>query len=347
MPSQNANTERARAETRQILAQSASFQKLEPADQLDLYRRMVESRAQELARLSGGMAKKASDLINDDRHKNERIDQAGELAGEFVNEVDFPGFVKDLLKGVFDANLKVTLDQMTAYQQLLKTATASVSKFVNAIDDTAAFGYLAENSSDEFSLDFGDETEEDGSRKAVLTDKDGNKLDLGDNELKARIMDAKIAMAKEQRAMLREVILMGVTRLVVEKGVVKAAVVFDIKASEKVKKNDKAALQQLKSKGGSLAVSGGLLGSLIGGPSGGGTWSNRESKISVSSAKSESSTDLAAKITGSVEINFKTDYFKLDNFATMYGPVTQADRAAAGPAAGGAAPALPPGVPGR
>jgi hypothetical protein len=38
----------------------------------------------------------------------------------------------------------------------------------------------------------------------------------------------------------------------------------------------------------------------------------------VSSAKSQSETELAAKIAGSVEINFKSDYFKLDNFAQMY-----------------------------
>jgi hypothetical protein len=40
----------------------------------------------------------------------------------------------------------------------------------------------------------------------ALTDKDGNRLDVGDNELKARIMDAKIRMAQEQRAMLREML---------------------------------------------------------------------------------------------------------------------------------------------
>ncbi|MEM8808167.1 MAG: hypothetical protein AAGF01_19270, partial [Cyanobacteria bacterium P01_G01_bin.38] len=45
----------------------------------------------------------------------------------------------------------------------------------------------------------------------------------------------------------------------------------------------------------------------------------KRSKISVSSAKSTASTDLAAQITGSVELVFKSDYFKLDNFASMYG----------------------------
>ncbi len=59
-------------------------------------------------------------------------------------------------RGGFDANLEVTLKQMESYQKLLKTATASVSKFVQQVDDAAAFGYLAENNSDEFSFDFSD-----------------------------------------------------------------------------------------------------------------------------------------------------------------------------------------------
>lgn len=75
--------------------------------------------------------------------------------------MDFPDFVKDLLKGVFDANMNVTLKQIKTYQDLLNTATQAISKFVNAIDDTAAFGYLAENSVDKFNIDFGDDDDDD------------------------------------------------------------------------------------------------------------------------------------------------------------------------------------------
>jgi hypothetical protein len=216
---------------------------------------------------------------------------------------------------------------MEAFQKLLKTATASVATFINKIDDTAAFGYLAESQPDMFSLGFPDdaETDENGEKKPALTDKEGNKMDLGDNEVKAKIMEAKIAMAKEQRAMLREVILMGVTRLVVEKGVVKAACKFDIKAGEKIDKADKAALQEASSTSSSLTAGSGLLGGIFGvSHSGGYTRSTQKSKISVSSAKSQATTDLTAQVSGSVEIQFKSDYFKLDNFATMYGPVTNA-----------------------
>jgi hypothetical protein len=345
----------AMASTRALLTNVAGFQAMSPEDQTALFRELYRAKVAELSTSNGHNGrsagvrafagpKKASDMIDDKRHLNQRIDQAGQLAGEFIDEIDFPKFVRDLVKGVFDANLDVTLKQMEAFQKLLKTATASVATFVNKIDDTAAFGYLAENQSDTFSLGFPDEGEGDkGEQQPVLTDKSGNKLDLGDNEVKAKIMEAKIAMAQEQRAMLREVILMGVTRLVVEKGVIKAACKFDIKAGEKIDKADKAALQEASSTSASLTASGGMLGSIFGGPRGGTTHSRQKSKISVASTKSQATTDLSAQVSGSVEIQFKSDYFKLDNFATMYGPITSAATPPGGQTGAPGAPAqLPP-----
>jgi hypothetical protein len=338
--------------TRNLLSGVAGFGTMTPSDQKELFKQVYRAQCAELAApdarypapaaasMSAGGAparaladpRKASDMIDDKRHYNKRIEQAGQLAGEFIDEIDFPKFVRDLVKGVFDANLEVTVKQMEAFQKLLKTATKELTAFITKIDDTAAFGYLAENQPDLFSMDFPSdgETDNDGNPRPVLTDKDGTKLDLGDNEVKAKIMEAKIAMAREQRALLREVILMGVTRLVVEKGVIKASCLFDIKATEKIDKNDKAALQSAVSDSTSVTHSGGFMGSIFGGPQGGYTRSSQRSKISVSSAKSQATTDLAAKVAGSVEIQFKSDYFKLDNFAAMYGPVTNAPPALPG-----------------
>jgi hypothetical protein len=353
MQDHEALRELARARTREELRTSRVFPTLDVAEQKTLFQDVYASKYRELARAYGseagnggqGLARamfrppipgtpnspKASDQIDDERHHNPNIDRAGDLAAGFIQDVDFPGFVRDLLKGVFDANLEVTLQQMQSFQELLKTATESVSRFVNAIDDTAAFGYLAENNSDEFSIDFSAfERNEDGSPKAVLTNSSGEPVDIGDNEVKSRIMDAKIAMAREQRALLREVILMGVTRLVVERGNVKASVIFDIKAREDIQKNDRAALRDQFSVGGGLNLSAGKIGKILPGLGGGLSGGRRISAISISSVKSEASTELAAQVAGSVDITFKSDYFKLDNFAQMYGPITDADRSASG-----------------
>jgi hypothetical protein len=346
MPMTNTEAlEAARTQARETLAMSQAFVSLPVQEQFRIYRETVDGLARDFA--NGGPRSQAmappvaGDLIDDKRHLNQRIEQAGDLAGDFVQAVNFPQFVKDLLKGVFDANLAVTLQQMEAYQTLLKAATKSIGEFINKIDNTAAFGYLAEHNSDEFSIDFDDgEQAEDNPQGAVLTDKEGTRLDIGDNEVKAKIMDAKIAMAREQRAMLREAILMGITRLVVQKGNVKAGVIFDFKASEKIQKADKAATKHSQSSSRSIAASGGILGSIFGGPSGGRTFSDQQAQITVASAKSQADTSLAAKLTGSVDITFISDYFKLDNFAQMYGPQPGVAPGSGAPLAGaGGAPA--------
>ena len=353
---------RARQEARAVLARSTQFTLLPPEDRFLAYQATVDDSYNRLARqqaLPGipipgiGGGDRASDMINDSRLENRRIEQAGDLAGDFIQQVDFPRFVKDLLKGVFDANLAVTLAQMDKFIELMKAATASISKFVNAIDDTASFGYLADNDSDNFSLGFDDEEkDETGQPRQVLTDKDGNvlagKSDAEiDAQVKAKIMDAKIAMAREQRALLRETILMGVTSSRRREGPGQASVLFDFKASENIKKQDKAAITKQRSSGFSTAASGGLIGSILGGPSAGMTNSERETRISVSSAKSEAATSLAAKLTGNVDITFRSDFFKLDNFAAMYGGIGGAAGTGAQTGGAGAAPApgLPAGAP--
>lgn len=355
----------ARAEVQSTLAMVPHFATMSSADQLDLYRQLVTARSDELTRRAnggrsqamllpgiGGLvgggagggggsrpgdAKKAGDLINEKRHENKRIDQLGDIASDFIEAVDFPTFVSDLLQGVFNANLKVTKDQMVAYQELLKAATQSLAFFMNKIPPQESFAYLAANDGDNFSINFPPD------EPAELTDKEGNVLaregeEAEDASVKAKIMDATLAMAKEQRAMLREVLLMGVTRLVVEKGVIRASVKFDFKATENIDRQDKAMVQDSRSWSNSVSHSGGFFGALFGGLQHGDTSSGRHAQLSVATTKSDSDTSVTANLTGFVEIQFKTDYFRLDNFATMYGPAAPPPAAPGGlappPAAG-------------
>jgi hypothetical protein len=346
--------QQARADVQSTLSMVPHFATMSSADQLDLYRQLVNARASALGRqvdggrseamLLGGLggiggavgnavsglvgggagrqpgdARRASDLIDESRHRNTRIDQLGDIASDFIDAVDFPTFVSDLLDGVFRANLKVTKDQMVAYQELLKAATQSLAFFMNKIPPQESFAYLAANDSDNFSINFPPD------EPAELTDKEGNVVarageEAEDATVKAKIMDATLAMAKEQRAMLREVLLMGVTRLVVEKGVIRASVKFDFKATENIDRQDKAMVQDSRSWSNSISHSGGFFGSIFGGPQGGTTSSGRHAQLSVSTTKSDTDTTVSANLTGFVEIQFKSDFFRLDNFATMYGP---------------------------
>ena len=352
----------AKARTRDMLATSSAFGALGVEEQRDLYKDMYRRNLADLSAAqsvpatapgNGGQAeafrlpfrgpRKASDLIDDQRHLNQRIDQAGELAGDFIENVDFPQFVEDLLEAVFDSNLKVTLSQQESFLNLLKTATGSLAKFVNEIDDTAAFGYLADNNSDEFNIDFPDEDNNSPDPpKPLLMDASGNQVDTEDTRIKTKIMEAKIQMAREQRALLRETLLLGINRLIIEKGNVRASVLFDIKASEQIQKADKAAMQRSVSKSRSISAGGGLIGKIFGGGSAGGTKSLRKTRISVSSAKSTAQTQLQAKLAGSVDITFKSDVFPLERFADLF---QQSGGAPGAPGAPGGAPVPGGGAP--
>lgn len=338
--------EAAKEHARIILGRSASFRHMPFEDQKKIYQDVMNEQMSLMMgngkdQLSRGMApgiisnlvgggtnfvKKSSDLLDDKRHEK-GFDEGVDAFEDLVDSVDFPQFVKDLLKAVFDANISVMKAQTDDYIRLMKEATTGLSKFIKDIDPTTTFGYLAENNSDEFGI-----TMEDGpggEQKMELTNPKGEKVDVEDNEVKAKIMDAKIKMAQEHRSALREMILMGVTRLVVEKGEVEAEVNFEFQGKRQVDKADKAGVKTSKSSGTSASASGGLIGSIFGGPRGGRTSSTRQTQFSVSTTKSKSEDELKAKLRGLVKIQFKTDYFKLDNFAKMYGPATEGEKEAA------------------
>lgn len=328
MPSNEELKHQARAKARSILSQSQSFRGMDRDEQLQVYKNLVDEQYQDLARQNlsepSGLAKgfAAADLLREQR--NERIDQAGGLLGDAVQDVDFPGFVRDLLTGVFDANLDANEQQMEAYRELLKDATREISAFVNEIDDESAMYRLVQDNS-QFQLSFGDSSfldsgfsdsdssDFDSSNQAELpTVTDNNGQEIDPNIIKAKILDTKLAMARERRTLLRETLLMGISRLVVEKGTIKASVEFRIRAAEKTQTKQQAQENVQKASKRGFRVGGRLFGGFRR------EKIKRTSQISIAASQSQTNTDLSATLKGAVEIQFKSDYFKLDNFTQIF-----------------------------
>jgi hypothetical protein len=254
---------------------------------------------------------------------------------ELVDAVDFPKFVADLLKAVFDANLKVMKTQTDSYIKLMKEATKSSADFIKKVKDDDTFAKLAESRGGQYNVIT--EKQADGSSKLALTNPEGEKHDLEDAEVKKHILEAKINMAKEHRAALREMLLMGVTRLVVEKGEIDASVEFTIKASRASTAHHDD--QNINTVNVHAEADGGILGAIFGGPSMSTDITN--TNIQVNTSDKKATDDMTASLKGHVNIKFKTDYFKLDNFANMYadGGVAALKPAANQPGIGAPAPA--------
>jgi hypothetical protein len=334
----------ARAMAQKVLSSSASFMNMPLEDQRSIYLDLVNENMDKLAKQFAGGSNPLfgqgqlpgispggfEEMINARPGGPKRPNQSdGSRMGfegynpafedsvdafeDLVDSVDFPQFVTDLLKGVFDANLSVMKQQTDAYIKLMKEATKSVADFVKQINEDDALASLAENKPDMYNIAM-DEIPE-GGQKMVLTTPTGERVNMDDNQVKAKVMEAKIAMAKEHRAALREVILMGVTRLVVEKGKIEAGVEFNITAKRNSDKSRKTQNINTLNQQKKLYSHSGFLGMLS--PSGSQTESNTNISVSTSNKKAEDT--LTAKLMGKVDIQFKTDYFSLDNFLTMYG----------------------------
>jgi hypothetical protein len=336
-------TQQARAYARRVCSQSESFPGLRFEDQQSVYKSLVQeyidkrtpARGPGNGSPSAYARSMATDSGKDMGYKGYDPGFQGDTQAfnDLVESVDFPKFVADLLKAVFDANLTVMKQQTDSYIKLMKECTKSAADFIKQIKDDDTFGALVEKHSDRYNL--ANERQPDGTTKLNLTTPDGDKVDLEDAEVKKDIVEAKLNMAKEHRAALREVLLMGVTRLVVDKGLVEAGVDFSIKANRQSAAHHED--QNVNVTNLQTGFGGGL-GSLFGGPSASLDMTN--TNIQVNTSDKKASDDLSATLHGKVSIQFKTDYFKLDNFANMYadGGVAALKPAAGGP--GGGLPAL-------
>lgn len=313
IPSDSQMLAYARAHARQVLGDSDVFKSMSVPDQRSIYQSLVDDHIGKQKSRYGLSRAQATDSGKEMGYKGYDPGFGGDTAAfnDLVDSVDFPKFVADLLKAVFDANLKVMKQQTDTYIKLMKEATKSSADFIKQVKDEESFARLAETRGDQYNVIT--EKAADGSSKLALTDPSGEKVDPEDAEVKRHILEAKINMAKEHRAALREVLLMGVTRLVVKKGEIEAGVEFTIKASRESKAHHED--QNINTVSLNAEYEPPLFG-LFGGPSGSLTVNN--TNIQVNTSDKKATDDLSAVLKGKVRIEFATDYFKLDNFATMY-----------------------------
>ena len=114
--------------------------------------------------------------------------------GNRVQEVNFPAFVADLMKGVFDAIVKASTDQMKAFAKLIAAVAKSLDQFRDQnISDNQARDFLTGQFPD---------------------------LKLDPPKLKAKAPTGQLATRRQQ--LLATMVLMGISRVVVTDGRIRA-----------------------------------------------------------------------------------------------------------------------------
>jgi hypothetical protein len=316
-----ANLRRVQDTLTRYLSDNPTFLAMDRAQQVEFYRHALASGLSALEQPARELAerRREANAIGDPT----RLKDVGALAGGFLEEVDFPTFVQALVTGTYSSIVKSTIEQMNAYVDMYKGLAQPLASIAKSISDADALGQVASNDPMKFTM---------GSDGEVTDNDTGMVLDRTNADVQRMMFEAKLALARERRLLLRETMLMGVQRLVVDQGLIKAGLLFNIKATEKgVQRQRQTEIEE----------SGGQMGGSFFGLFGGGK-SDKETKISVSTRSLDTDTQLAAQITGNVEIRFKTDRFDLNNFAGLFGnEATKAElqqRTAASTPAGAAPP---------
>ena len=264
--------------------------------------------------------------------------------GALVNEVDFPGFVAQLVHGTFDAIVDASIRQMESYADLLSAVAMTTEQFTerNVTPDQAR-DWLAQRHPGDVALLLPRGTDEvavgaqlaprtEGASPAWLSE-----YGLEGQELTAEVLDQQVLpqvrqkVGAERLQVLSTMVTLGLNRVAVKDGSVSAKVMFRAAAK------DASNVQYAQSPDGGAAA-----GASNWGTRGNNAYAGVQTLVQTVSVNAQSSTDLRADLFGEVKLNFVSETLPLDKLTD---PVQRnliqrhAVRGATAPAA--PAPALP------
>src|SRR5262245_25078340 len=164
--------------------------------------------------------------------------RVGDVARSTLDAIDFPQFVASLIQGTFKAIVDASIQQMEAYAALLKNVAATVDRFM---DDNVTEGMAKDHLANEHSWLF----RRDASRgqPQLVADRNASRelpgflKDLGFSspaELDSTAVDSVVvpatrrSLAETRQQTLATMVLMGINRVVVDDGEIKAKLMFHI-----------------------------------------------------------------------------------------------------------------------
>jgi len=330
-----AHNSEVRRMVRSMLESAPAYSSLSPADQKGLARRLVDV----LSFISDPYASLTAQALEDPQANaalKQRLSQKQDFAGKdfkagaseqgaqvfrnLVTAVDFPKFVSGLVEGVYTSIVSSSIRQMNAYGKLLEQVAKSVDQFAKEnISEDEARQFV--KSSFPGQIEIGDDgklglSETDGGDKEQQPPDFKTVLQMQQNmelteETEAQIvLAAQIKMARQRQQTLAQMVAMGINRIVVTDGEIKANVLFDMKARDTAQRQTQAGVSDTASRTQSS--------------SGGGwfsdDWSDVQTQVSsaysAEQEKSDSSLEVKAKLSGSVTIKFKSETFPLERLAS-------------------------------
>lgn len=342
---------------RRLLTSSASFAKLDPATRNELAHSLVnvcqyltdaggETRTAPLE-LSAAPGRSLDDSVPGPTNEGAGPTAGGDFGsnggavaakagvaelGNAIDNVDFPGFVSGLIDGVFTAIVDSSIKQMEAFAELVKNVSKSVDAFMrDNVSEDQARDYLVDSYPDYLEID----TSGDAATVVPRQDADTDALpdffaDLGlaepvdsldeDTIEQTLVPSARRKLAMDRQQVLLSLVLMGINRLIVTDGSIRASVVFELKTRDRVTKSFTRAEQYNKSRYESRSK---RKWGWIFSPTEREYTSVSEalSVSTVNESDSEAKVDLKTKLTGDVNVRFRSETFPLDRMTEILGVV--------------------------
>jgi hypothetical protein len=250
--------------------------------------------------------------------------ELGKTFKDIVQAVDFPKFVSSLIEGVFTSIVKSSIKQMEAFSKMLESVSKSADQFAKeTISDQTVREYLKSSYPQALEITAGEDGGEQLTLREGLDDKDVPDLQkdlglteqasLGDPEGEAKvILGAQLKMARQRQQHLATMMLMGINRIIVTEGEIKASVLFDTKSKDKVGRQSQASTSDTHTDTKTHEAGGGWFDDS--------SDTEVENRVSTAYAeqKEHSSSELEAraKLSGSVTVKFRSETFPLERFAS-------------------------------
>jgi hypothetical protein len=238
-------------------------------------------------------------------------DTLARRTGNLVNEVDFPGFVAQLVHGTFDAIVDASIRQMESYADLLSAVAKTTEQFTQEnVSPDQARDWLAQQYAQDVLLRLPRGSDEVQNGAQLLPRVEGSsplwlaEFGLQDQLLSTEMLETQLLPQVRQRIgaqrhqLLATMVTLGLNRVAVKDGSISAKVMF--RASAK----DEAAVQYAQSPEAGGAGNWGTRGS--------NAYAGVSTMVQTMSVNAQSDTNLRADMFGEVKINFVSETLPLE-----------------------------------
>lgn len=245
------------------------------------------------------------------------VNQVARVTQETLRAIAFPTFVADLVRGTFQAIVNTSIQQMEAFGELLENVSKTVDQFMaDNISDNQARDWLTQRYPGLIRV-----IVEDGQpRLAPTEDADEQPMpdfrvelntpesisSLDESSLEETLLPAaRRRLAQSRLQVLSTLVMMGLQRIVVKHGRIRATMGFHIDASDRVHKEEASLFDTSTS----VSAAGQFMYFSA-------SASTSITYVRSTKADSDSELNVNADLTGEVDLTFESDYMPLNRFAS-------------------------------